>query len=91
MKNIAVTVKDTACREARFRAAKRDTSVSAVVAYLLQNLPGFPLAKRVFPLENPALQHLRHRLPPMLKRKWSTPVPTFEASEYHLNPLNEHT
>jgi hypothetical protein len=53
MKNITVTVNDTVYRQARVWAAKRDTSVSAVVAYLLQNLPGLPVAKRAFPLESP--------------------------------------
>jgi hypothetical protein len=53
MKNITVTVNDTAYRQARVWAARRDTSVSAVVTYLLENLPGLPVAKRAFPLENP--------------------------------------
>jgi len=53
MKNITVTVNDNAYRQARVWAARRDTSVSAVVTYLLENLPGLPVAKRAFPLENP--------------------------------------
>ena len=66
MKNITVTVNDTAYRQARVWAAKRDTSVSAVVTYLLQNLPGLPVAKRAFPLENPA--------PPAPAAPVSTPI-----------------
>jgi hypothetical protein len=53
MKNITVTVNDTAYRQARVWAASRDTSVSAVVTYLLENLPRLPVAKRAFPLDNP--------------------------------------
>jgi hypothetical protein len=64
MKNITVTVNDTACRQARVWAAKRDTSVSAVVTRLLRNLPGLPVAKRPLPLENPAF--------PALARLFST-------------------
>ena len=34
-------------------AAKRDTSISAVVACLLENLPGLKVAQRGFPQESP--------------------------------------
>jgi hypothetical protein len=40
MKNITVTINGNTYRQACIRAAKRDTSVSAVVAALLENLPG---------------------------------------------------
>jgi hypothetical protein len=53
MKNITVSVNDTAYRNARVWAAKRDTSISAVVTYLLENLPGLKVAQRGFPLESP--------------------------------------
>lgn len=53
MRNITVSVNDKAYREARVWAAKRDTSISAVVAWLLQNLPGLKVAQRGFPLESP--------------------------------------
>ena len=39
MKNITVTINDNTYRQARVWAAKRDTSVSAAVAALLENLP----------------------------------------------------
>jgi hypothetical protein len=49
MRNITVTVSDKTYHEARVWAAKRDTSVSAVVQYLLTHLPGLPVANRGFP------------------------------------------
>jgi hypothetical protein len=48
-KNITVTVSTEAYRQARIWAAQRDTSVSAVVEYLIQTLPGLPRAARAFP------------------------------------------
>jgi len=56
MRNITVTVNDNAYRQARIWAAKRDTSVSAVVTYLLERLPGLPVANSGFPLENSAYE-----------------------------------
>jgi hypothetical protein len=52
MKNITVSVPDETYRSARVWAARRDTSVSAVVGYLLQTLPGIQRAKQAFaPIE----------------------------------------
>jgi hypothetical protein len=48
-KNITVTVPEETYRQARVWAAERDTSISAVVAYLLESLPGIPRAARAFP------------------------------------------
>lgn len=48
-KNITVTVPEETYRQARVWAAERDTSISAVVAYLLETLPGIPRAARAFP------------------------------------------
>ena len=48
MKNITVSVPDETYRSARVWAARRDTSVSAVVGYLLQTLPGIQRAKHPF-------------------------------------------
>jgi hypothetical protein len=39
MRNITVTVSDDTYHDARIWAARRDTSVSAVVQYLLDTLP----------------------------------------------------
>jgi hypothetical protein len=39
MRNITVNISDDTYREARAWAARRDTSVSAVMQYLLQTLP----------------------------------------------------
>ncbi len=49
-KNITVTVSSEAYRQARVWAAQRDTSVSAVVEYLIETLPRIPRAARAFPL-----------------------------------------
>jgi hypothetical protein len=54
MRNITVAVSDDAYRQARIWAAKNDTSVSAVVQDLLQNLPGFARVARTFTAGLPA-------------------------------------
>jgi len=53
MRNITVTVSDETYRQALVWAASRDTSVSAVVAYLLQTLPAILRAARRFPACTP--------------------------------------
>jgi hypothetical protein len=55
MKNITVSVPDETYRSARVWAAHRDTSVSAVVQYLLETLPGIQRAKHPFAPIKPAL------------------------------------
>lgn len=54
MKNITVTVSDDCYRQARVWAAKNDTSVSATVQDLLQNLPGLARVARSFTAGLPA-------------------------------------
>jgi len=49
MKNITVTVPDETYRMARMWAAQRNTSVSRVVAFMLQILPTHPRANKQFP------------------------------------------
>jgi len=39
MRNITVTIPDDSYRRARVWAAQRDTSISAVVKYLLETMP----------------------------------------------------
>ena len=48
MRNITVNISDETYREARAWAARRDTSVSAVMQYLLQTLPA-PRVPRTVP------------------------------------------
>jgi hypothetical protein len=50
MKNITVTVTDKGYRQARVWAAERETSVSAIVRYLLETLPGIQRARAQFPV-----------------------------------------
>jgi hypothetical protein len=52
MRNITVSVSDETYRQARVWAAQRDSSVSAVVQYLLQTLPSISRAARAFPVRN---------------------------------------
>jgi hypothetical protein len=52
MRNITVTIPDDSYRRARVWSAQRDTSVSAVVKYLLETLPGISRAKSAFPALN---------------------------------------
>lgn len=47
-RKITVAVPDKIYHQARVWAAKRDTSISAVVAYLLDTLPGIQHADRAF-------------------------------------------
>ena len=49
MKKITVAVHERTYRQARVWAAEHDTSLSAVVAWLLETLPGLPRAPRAFP------------------------------------------
>jgi hypothetical protein len=49
MKKITVAVHERTYHQARVWAAEHDTSLSAVVAYLLETLPGIPRAARAFP------------------------------------------
>jgi hypothetical protein len=50
MRNITVSVSDETYRQARIWAAQRDTSVSAIVQYLLQTLPSVTRAATAFPV-----------------------------------------
>ena len=49
MKNITVTVSDKSYREARVWAAEHESSLSRIVQYLIETLPGIPRAARQFP------------------------------------------
>ena len=46
MRNITVAVSDGAYRRARVWAAQHDTSISAVVGYCIEHLPGMPVAQQ---------------------------------------------
>jgi hypothetical protein len=50
MRNITVTIPDDVYTRARVWAAQRDISVSAVVKYLLETLPGSQRAGKAFPV-----------------------------------------
>ncbi len=52
MRNITVTIPDDVYKRARIWAAERDTSISAVVTYLLGTLPGARRANKAFPASN---------------------------------------
>jgi hypothetical protein len=52
MRNITVTVPDDVYLRARVWAAERDTSVSAVVKYLLETMPGMTRSNLAFPARN---------------------------------------
>jgi hypothetical protein len=73
MKNITVSVPDETYRSARVWAARRDTSVSAVVGYLLQTLPGIQRAKQAFAPSNPR-QLLRSAPPTTPKLNENVPL-----------------
>jgi hypothetical protein len=56
MKNITISVPDQTYRHARVWVARRDTSISAVVKYILETLPGIKLATQAFPvIKSPAV------------------------------------
>jgi hypothetical protein len=48
MRNITVTIPDDAYRRARVWAVARDTSISAVVKYLLETMPGMKPSNLAF-------------------------------------------
>jgi hypothetical protein len=50
MKRITVSIPDQVYRQARVWAARRDTSISAVVKYLPETLPGIQRTAQVFPV-----------------------------------------
>ena len=52
MSNITVRVPDETYRRARIWAAQHDTSVSAVVNYLLETLPSLKRGFHTFPISN---------------------------------------
>jgi len=52
MRNITVTIPDDVYLRARVWAAERDTSVSAVVKYLLETMPGMKRSNLAFPARN---------------------------------------
>ena len=54
MRNITVTVSDKSYHEARVFAARKDTSVSAIVQYLITHLPGMAVTKERYPDAKPA-------------------------------------
>lgn len=54
MKNVTVVIHERIYRQARVWAAQRDTSLSAVVASILETLLSNPTAARIFPLPQPA-------------------------------------
>jgi hypothetical protein len=51
MRNITVTVSDETYRQARVWAAEHDSSLSRIVAYLLQTLPRIKRAVAAFPIK----------------------------------------
>jgi hypothetical protein len=55
MRNITVTIPDDSYTRARVWAANRNTSVSAVVRFLLETLPGINSVGKAFPVHNPNL------------------------------------
>jgi dipeptidase len=52
MRNITVTIPDNAYTRARVWAVQHDSSVSAVVKYLLETLPGSQRAGKAFPIND---------------------------------------
>jgi hypothetical protein len=52
MSNITVTIPDESYRRARTWAAQRNTSVSAVMKYLLDTLPAIHHSDKALPVNN---------------------------------------
>ena len=76
-KNITVSVDQSVYRQAREWAARRDTSVSAVVQYLLERLPGLPAA-RTF--------HAHNRKTPSSSKPEPIPQPASQSAMPEPNP-----
>jgi hypothetical protein len=78
LKHITVAIDDITYHHARVWAAKRNTSISAVVRYLLQRLPGLPAA-REFNVEKaastPPLEPV-HPVTPQEEAAFTAPGPS---------------
>ena len=70
MRNITVAIPDDVHLRARVWAAQRDTSLSAVVRYLLETLPGISRSASAFPVSKP------YAAPPAPNAASSTDVPS---------------
>jgi len=50
MSKVTIRVPETTWRRARVWAAERDTSITAITRYLVENLPSIKRAGRAFPV-----------------------------------------
>ncbi|MFZ0337115.1 MAG: hypothetical protein WAL45_03725 [Terracidiphilus sp.] len=84
MKNVTVSISDTAHLRARVWAAEHETSLSAVVAYLLQTLPKIRRANLQYPLPPPAIPASGAKV------GWETvePATNTESAAYGKNPAS---
>jgi hypothetical protein len=84
MRNITVTIDDDSYTRARVWAAQRDTSVSAVVRYILETMPGVPRAVKAFPLANS--YRIKAKPAPVLPPTAQQAVLAGEPVDPHPNP-----
>jgi hypothetical protein len=60
MRNITVAISDDTYRRARIWAAERNGSISAIVQYLLETLPGIRRSALAFPIASTKTDTPRH-------------------------------
>ncbi|HEY1160835.1 MAG TPA: hypothetical protein VGE83_09410 [Terracidiphilus sp.] len=90
MKNITVTVSDQAYRRARVWAAERDSSLSRIVQYLIETLPGISRAADALPVAKSDSTGAAAPPAEAFEAKKSTSIPTFTAGECLANTSNEN-
>jgi hypothetical protein len=83
MRNITVCIPDDVYLRARVWAAERDASLSSVVRYLLETLPGIKRSASAFPLAMP------NSAPPAPNAATSAPAPSASTpAALASNPAN---
>ena len=78
-RNVSISLPEDTYRRARMWAAKRDTTVTAVVRYLIENLPGFPIARKGFPIPAELDRSASARRAPSIPAMPATPPPSAPA------------
>jgi len=80
MRNLTLAVPDSTYLGARVWAAERDTTITAVVCYMVQSLPSSNIANAAFPVPTPP--------PSLLRRTLRTKMPSNKIRATKFNPVN---
>ncbi len=75
MKNITVSISDLAYLRARVWAAEHETSISAIVAYLLETLPQIKRANAHYPIAASEMSPVMSPVPNVSHAPGPNPIP----------------